>query len=138
MEKTIYFDRQQLSAISYFFLAMLLFPQVQERAQQEIERVVGADRLPTFEDLQAIPYIKAMLFETLRWQPTIPLGLPHRSMEDDEYNGYFIPRGTDLYPVWHNSHTERLIELNSILVCRMFGEQLTKAQFTLIASSAVV
>lgn len=103
---------------------MLLFPQVQERAQQEIGNVVGAGRLPTFEDLESIPYMKAMLFETLRWQPTIPLGLPHRSMEDDEYNGYLIPRGTDLYPVCHISHTGRLVELNLILICRMFGEQL--------------
>lgn len=98
-----------MSTISSFFLAILLFPEVQELAQQELERVVGPDRLPTFEDLAKLPYIRAMLFETLRWIPAIPLGVPHRNTADDEYNGYLIPRGTVVYAVRHNPGTELII-----------------------------
>lgn len=101
---------------------MLLFPQVQETAQQEIERVVGADRLPTFEDLEEIPYVKAMLFETLRWIPAAPLGVPHCNTADDEYNGYVIPRGTVLYAVRHDPCAEPFSWTQLFnLIYRMFG-----------------
>ena len=53
---------------------MLLNPDVQVRAQAEIDSVVGIARLPVFEDRPSLPYIEAVLRETLRWHPTVPLG----------------------------------------------------------------
>jgi len=53
---------------------MILFPEVQEKAQAEIDSVVGKDRLPTFDDRDALPYIEAIICETLRWNPPVPLG----------------------------------------------------------------
>ncbi|KAG1897416.1 cytochrome P450 [Suillus fuscotomentosus] len=76
-----------------FALAMVLYPDVQRRAQAEINSVVGRDCLPTFEDRMSLPYIESVLCETLRWQPVIPLGVPHATMSDDTYNGYVIPKG---------------------------------------------
>jgi cytochrome P450 len=61
-----------------FFLAMVLYPDVQKRAQEEIDSVVGKDRLPTFEDRPSLPYIDAIVLETLRWNPILPLGDLHR------------------------------------------------------------
>ena len=57
-----------------FVLAMVLYPDVQKRAQAEMDSVVGRDRLPTFEDRESLPYLEAVLRELLRWQPIVPLG----------------------------------------------------------------
>lgn len=58
-----------------FVLAMVLCPDVQKRAQAEIDSVIGRDRLPTFEDRASLPYIDAIVRETFRWQPVVPLGI---------------------------------------------------------------
>ena len=52
---------------------MTLNPEVQKAAQEEIDRVVGSDRLPLFADRENLPYINALVKETLRWQPVVPL-----------------------------------------------------------------
>ncbi|EGN99055.1 hypothetical protein SERLA73DRAFT_54575 [Serpula lacrymans var. lacrymans S7.3] len=62
------------SSLLIFVLAMVLYPHVQERAQAEIDAVVGRDRLPRFDDRPSLPYIEAILRETLRWHPVTPLG----------------------------------------------------------------
>ncbi|KAG2114145.1 cytochrome P450 [Suillus discolor] len=91
-----------------FALAMVLYPDIQRRAQAEIDSVVGRDRLPTFEDRTSLPYIESVLRETLRWQPIAPLGTPHGTASDDTYDGYFIPKGTVvMYNVWGISRDEK-------------------------------
>ena len=72
---------------------MTKYPEVQARAQAEIDKVIQ-NRLPTFEDEKDLPYISAIIKEVLRWNPVVPLGFPHQLTVDDEYNGYFIPKGT--------------------------------------------
>lgn len=72
---------------------MAISPDVQSKAQQEIDRVVGRERLPTFEDWESLPYTEAIMREILRWKPVTPLGLPHRVVADDIYKGYLIPKG---------------------------------------------
>jgi cytochrome P450 len=53
---------------------MILFPEVQEKAQADIDAVVGKDRLPTFGDRDDLPYVEAIICETMRWHPPVPLG----------------------------------------------------------------
>ncbi|KAF8198529.1 cytochrome P450 [Pholiota molesta] len=81
-----------LSGIHTFFAAMLCFPDVQLRAQQELDRVLKG-RLPEFEDEQDLPYLAALVKEVLRWQPATPIAVPHYASEDDVYGGYHIPKG---------------------------------------------
>ncbi|KIP12381.1 hypothetical protein PHLGIDRAFT_124262 [Phlebiopsis gigantea 11061_1 CR5-6] len=81
-------------ALTTFILAMVLYPEVQKKAQAEIDRVIGRDRLPEFADRDSLPYITAITKETLRWHPPLPLGVPHRLMKDDVYNGYQLPAGS--------------------------------------------
>jgi cytochrome P450 len=57
-----------------FFLAMLVYPEVQAKAQAEVDRVVGKDRLPEFADEQDLPYVRAVVNECLRWLPMGPMG----------------------------------------------------------------
>lgn len=47
-------------------LALLKFPEAQRRAQEELDRVVGTDRLPTFDDRERLPYVNALCSEVLR------------------------------------------------------------------------
>ncbi|KAF9232905.1 cytochrome P450 [Melanogaster broomeanus] len=90
-----------------FILTMILYPRVQEKAQQEIDEVVGCGRLPNFTDRPSLPYVEAVLRETLRWHPVAPLGISHASVNDDIYRGYFIPKGMVLVPnAWAMAHNE--------------------------------
>ena len=56
------------------FLALVLFPQVQRRAQAELDVVIGRDRLPTFDDRPRLPYIEALCKELMRWHLVSPMG----------------------------------------------------------------
>ncbi|KJA21835.1 hypothetical protein HYPSUDRAFT_140077 [Hypholoma sublateritium FD-334 SS-4] len=83
-----------VSAVQCFFLAMAMYPDVQKKAQAEIDAVIGNERLPEFSDRDTLPYMNALVKESMRWQSIIPLAVGHMATEDDEYNGYFIPKGT--------------------------------------------
>jgi hypothetical protein len=93
-------------------MAMALYPEVQKKAQAEIDAVIGPNRLPNFHDRPFLPYINAIVKESSRWNLAAPLGMglllsssmlpfltsskgiPHMSTMDDEYNGFYIPKGT--------------------------------------------
>ncbi|KAJ6257386.1 Cytochrome P450 monooxygenase CLM2 [Drechslerella dactyloides] len=83
-----------VAALGFFYLAMMLYPEMQQKAWEEIDRVVGGDRLPGFDDRENLPYIEALVKETFRWVPTVPMGVPHTTDEEDEYGGYRIPKGS--------------------------------------------
>jgi cytochrome P450 len=67
-----------VSVLGSFVLAMLMNPEVQRKAQLEIDSVVGRDRLPNFEDKPALPYVCALVKEVLRANPVTPLGSVHQ------------------------------------------------------------
>ena len=103
---------QVVSAIHAFFLAMVLFPEVQTKAQAELDAVVGTERLPCSNDRDSLPYINAVWKEALRWHSVLPLGIisapvdvfdsahhvwkavPHVAREDIYYEGFVIPKGS--------------------------------------------
>jgi hypothetical protein len=65
---------QTLSSVVTFLLAMVVYPEVQKRGQAEIDAVVGRERLPDFTDRDRLPFVQAIILETLRWIPVAPLG----------------------------------------------------------------
>lgn len=94
---------------------MTCYPEVLKRAQEEIDRVVGTDRLPSFSDRSKLPYVEALLKETLRWENVVPVSmynysfithkyvssftkaytdLPHSVIDEDTYMDYRIPKGS--------------------------------------------
>jgi cytochrome P450 len=85
---------QTVTALQFFFLAMVLFPEAQRKAQKELDDVVGLHRLLEFEDRADLPYVDALCKEILRWQPVTPLGFAHRVTQDDIFGQYFIPSGS--------------------------------------------
>ncbi|OOF95350.1 hypothetical protein ASPCADRAFT_207823 [Aspergillus carbonarius ITEM 5010] len=94
-----------ISTMGALFLAMALYPDVQRKAQEEIDRVVGTGRLPGYADRDNLPYIDAMVKEALRWHSVLPMGVAHASMEEDMCGGYFIPKGSQILPnQWAFTH----------------------------------
>ncbi|KAL5520726.1 hypothetical protein ACEPAF_2728 [Sanghuangporus sanghuang] len=90
-----------VSVLLTFILAMVLYPDAMRKGQEEVDRVVGKNNLPTFEDRPKLPYVEAICIECLRWQTVSPLGLAHLAEKDDVFKGYFIPAGTIVYGnVW--------------------------------------
>ena len=93
---------------------MLQHPEILEKAQKELDAVVGNSRLPTFSDRPNLPYVNAIVNETLRLASPVPLGrstrqvclnesakcgvaaagLPRRITEDNVYKNMYIPKGT--------------------------------------------
>lgn len=93
-----------------------MHPEVQKKAQKELDEVVGVNRIPTFEDRDHLPYMNAIFKEAARWQTVTPLGSPfssvrgvpynnrpipgnsRRTLADDVYEGYFIPKVSEVSP----------------------------------------
>ncbi|KAF8478443.1 cytochrome P450 [Russula ochroleuca] len=82
------------TTLAWWTRAMVAHPEIQKRAQDELDAVVGRSRTPTFADAPNLPYIQALVKESLRWRPALPLGVPHTTTKDDWYEGMFIPKGT--------------------------------------------
>ncbi|KAF7354037.1 Cytochrome P450 [Mycena venus] len=93
--------------IEAFFLAMSLYPDVQRAAQDELDRVIGTDRLPDLSDRAQLPYVNALCKEILRWHVATPISIPHRTREDFIYS-----RDGDLEPL--------LIPKNSLIMTNIW------------------
>ena len=65
---------QVVSTLYSFYLAMMLYPHVQEKAQKQIDTVVGTDRFPSLGDRERLPYVNAILKEVLRWDTALSFG----------------------------------------------------------------
>jgi hypothetical protein len=107
------------SSVLNMMMALALHPDILRTAQAEIDSVVGRQYTPSIEDRDALPYILAIVKETLRWHPPLPMDIPRASIEDDFYNGknivalcfvllihsvhsgYLIPKNTTVIPnIW--------------------------------------
>jgi len=88
------------TTINNWILAMALFPEAQKKAQKEIDQVIGMDRFPCWEDEANLPFVRAMIKETLRWRPVNKFGMYHASTEDDWYGEYFIPKNSVVVLNW--------------------------------------
>jgi len=80
---------------------MAINPEIQKRAQKEIDQLLGGERLPMLSDQDDLPYISAIIKEVYRWHTPLPLSIPKALMEDDVYKGYLLPKGaTVLENLW--------------------------------------
>ena len=77
-----------------FFHAMLLFPEISKRVYEEIISVTDGNRLPQISDRASLPFTEAVWKESIRWNPFIPIGVPHVNSRDEVINGYTIKAGT--------------------------------------------
>ena len=68
------FAFQTAALITAWVLAMAHYPEVQKKAQEEIDQITGGTKLPEHNDIDTLPYLQAVLLETLRWHSVAPLG----------------------------------------------------------------
>jgi len=89
------------AVLTTFLLTMVLHPDVFKEAQAEIDQITGGDRLLDFNDRESLPYLDCVVKEVFRYACPLPLGVPHRVTEDDQYRNYFIPKNaTVLANIW--------------------------------------
>ncbi|KII83024.1 hypothetical protein PLICRDRAFT_47437 [Plicaturopsis crispa FD-325 SS-3] len=97
------------SIIKSAILAMLRNPEVQAKAQKELDEVIGHGNLPDFSHENVLPYVGAVVKEVMRWGAILPLGLPHLVTEEDAYNGYRIPANSIVVSnIWAMLHDENV------------------------------
>ncbi|KAL1710409.1 cytochrome P450 [Schizophyllum commune] len=105
---SMYEAGSETSALFLQALVILLatHPEVQKKAQAELDSVVGQGRLPVYEDGEKLPYVRAIVQETHRLKTLVPMSLPHRAIRDVHYKGYLIPEGAtifgNLYAIYHD------------------------------------
>jgi cytochrome P450 len=112
---------QTYLTMTCFVMVMAMYPEKQALAKAELDQLLCGTRLPTIADRGSLPYIEALIHETLRWHIALPCsessplnvrkfsvsnanfaGLPRRTAKADEYRGYHIPEGTIVLPnVWY-------------------------------------
>uniref|UniRef100_G3R2N3 Cytochrome P450 family 2 subfamily F member 1 n=1 Tax=Gorilla gorilla gorilla TaxID=9595 RepID=G3R2N3_GORGO len=92
------------TTLRYAFLALMKYPKVQARVQEEIDLVVGRARLPALKDRAAMPYTDAVIHEVQRFADIIPMSLPHRVTRDTAFRGFLIPKGTDIITLLNTVH----------------------------------
>ncbi|CAK7229092.1 hypothetical protein SCUCBS95973_007102 [Sporothrix curviconia] len=98
------------STLITFVLACCAFPEPMRKAQAELDRVVGRQRSPDWDDhdQQRLPYVNALVKEVLRWRSVAIIGgQPHSPTQDDYYKGWYIPEGTwvqgNVWAIHHNA-----------------------------------
>ncbi|KAI9640719.1 hypothetical protein NHQ30_011028 [Ciborinia camelliae] len=96
------------SIIQWFSALIPSYPEIQKRAQEELDCVVGRDRLPSVEDEKNLPYCHAILKEVERCHNPFWLITPHFSSDSFTYKGKFIPKDTALVlNTWTMHHDEK-------------------------------
>ena len=83
-----------VSTTLWFIVELANHPDIQERMQREIDRVVPGVRYPSLDDKAQLPYTEAVILEVMRRHTVVPLSLPHATLTDTTTSGYFVPGGS--------------------------------------------
>ncbi|XP_040267674.1 cytochrome P450 1B1-like [Bufo bufo] len=85
------------TALTWIILLLVKYPHIQKKLQEEIDRVMGEDRVPTAEDRAKLPYVQAFIYESMRFSSFVPLTIPHSTTCDVLIDGFYIPRDTIIF-----------------------------------------
>nr|XP_020770177.1 cytochrome P450 2C23-like [Odocoileus virginianus texanus] len=87
------------ATLSYAFLLLMKYPEVQAKVHEEIDHVIGRTRSPCMKDKMKLPYTEAVLHEIQRYITLIPSNLAHAVVRDTKFRQYVIPKGTVVLPL---------------------------------------
>ncbi|OCT83136.1 cytochrome P450 2D19 [Xenopus laevis] len=87
------------TTLRWGLLYMLQYPDVQRKAQEEIDQVIGRSRKPTMADVLQMPYMNAVIHEIQRCADIVPLSVPHMTYRNTEVKGFSIPKGVVVFPI---------------------------------------
>jgi cytochrome P450 len=95
------------TSIEWLIYLLIKHPEVQKKAHEELDRVVGSKKLPTYEDIkERLPYINAIVLELFRFKHFAPFGIPHHTTKDTTLGGYNIPKNTQIMFNFHALHSD--------------------------------
>lgn len=98
-----FFAGSETSSISieWAMAELLRHPESMRKAKEELDRVVGTNRRVEESDIEDLPYLRAVIKESLRLHPALALTVPRNSMEETNFMGYMIPKDTQIWVnVW--------------------------------------
>ncbi|XP_054861747.1 cytochrome P450 2J2-like [Amphiprion ocellaris] len=82
------------TTLRWALVHMMNYPEIQEKVQAEMDRVIGQSRQPTLADRHNLPYTDAVIHESQRLGNVVPMGFPKMASKDSTLGGYFIPKVT--------------------------------------------
>ncbi|NP_001191176.1 cytochrome P450 family 1 subfamily C polypeptide 1 [Xenopus tropicalis] len=95
------------TALTWILLLLIKYPDIQQKLQEEIDLVVGPNRLPTADDKVQLPYVQAFIYEALRFSSFVPVTIPHSTTSDVVIDGFYIPKDTVVFVnQWSVNHDE--------------------------------
>ncbi|XP_068106863.1 cytochrome P450 2F2-like isoform X2 [Hyperolius riggenbachi] len=92
--------------LTYGFLVLMKYPEIADKVQEEIDRIVGRDRLPSVADKTKMPYTEATINELMRFCDILPINFPHQTTRDTTFRGYHIPKGTSVILLLSSVHSD--------------------------------
>ncbi|KAJ8009995.1 hypothetical protein DPEC_G00069950 [Dallia pectoralis] len=90
------------TTLRYALMVLIKYPNIQEHMQQEIDTVIGRQRIPQMEDRKSLPFTDAVIHEVQRFLDIVPFNLPHYATTNISFRGYTIPEGTVIIPLLHS------------------------------------
>ncbi|TFY65568.1 hypothetical protein EVG20_g5519 [Dentipellis fragilis] len=95
----------------HFVLLMVNHPEVQSKAQHEVDEIIGEDRAPTLEDFESLPYVHAVMSEVFRMRPPLQMGFPHYTIADEVVDNYLVPKNsTIIVNIWAMNHDPEVFD----------------------------
>ncbi|XP_033830175.1 cytochrome P450 2U1 [Periophthalmus magnuspinnatus] len=94
------------NSVLWILFYMVLYPDIQEKVQEEIDTVIGQHQTPSMNDKGRLPFTEATIMEVQRLTVVVPLAIPHMTSRDTEFCGYTIPKGTVIIPNLWSVHRD--------------------------------
>ncbi|KAM4641244.1 cytochrome P450 2G1-like [Discoglossus pictus] len=94
------------TTMNHSLLILVAFPEIQAKVHDEIDQVIGRDRMPRIDDRNLMPYTDAVMNEIQRFADIAPLNVTHSVTRDTQFRGYTIPKGTDISPLLCTVHRD--------------------------------